>query len=84
MTEDRFLNWLSEALPGESIIYHRGFLAYDIARERFSIAHPERVLFFLHSAIQAAIQAGSCTVTQRRLGKNDFEYIAIKREITHG
>lgn len=67
--------------PGESVVYHRGNLVYD----RGGIL-PQKYRTPEHDAIDASAtiawslyMAGKVHLVQRRLGANDYEYIAVRR-----
>ncbi|MGE3718077.1 MAG: hypothetical protein AB7G07_06745 [Bauldia sp.] len=75
-----FLRWLSEATPGQSVVYFRGFLALDTAS--FSGRVTEEVrnqLVALASEVMAASNGRQVHLLQRRHGYGDYSYIAVAR-----
>lgn len=77
-TEIAFCAWVGLALPGDTIVYHRGFLALD--REDGSSGHPEATqLRRLADRARWAAEAGLVHLVQRRLGPDRFAYLAVAR-----
>lgn len=77
--EARFCTWLADAPSGARIIYYRGLLAFErmpsagvLDQER-----RQRLARLASRALQAA-EDGRVHLLQRRLGDNDYLYIAIK------
>lgn len=80
MDEMEFLGWLGQAEPGESIIYHRGFLALDASSYGHTLAVSERqALARLAHRAWCLGQQGLVHLVQRRNGPDDFTYLAIAR-----
>lgn len=71
MTEAEAINWVRTALKGERITYHSGHLAYDREMRRDGVAINNTANLF--SSWQ---RFGGVALTQRRIGPNDWAYIA--------
>jgi len=79
-----FVNWMAAAQRGEAYEYARGNLAYNRwLRTRLKQAE-EPVPAELNAACDAANDAwraykdGLVTLIQRRMGRDDFSYIAVR------
>lgn len=70
------IGWVDQAMPGDVLEYHRGFLAVDANQ----LCEPDRagLLKLAHRAMRAA-GLGLVHLVQRRNGPNDFSYLAIAR-----
>ena len=66
--EQFFARFIDRAAPGESCIYHHGFLACD----RMQGPTPDADI------AQRLARQGLVFLTQRRLGSRHYEYIATK------
>lgn len=80
LTELELAGWIGQAVPGEALEYHRGFLALDTV-EMFSRLEPaerEELVRMARRAYWAAEQ-GLVHLVQRRLGPDCFSYLAIAR-----
>lgn len=80
LTAVTFCAWLSQAGPGETLVYHRGLLAHDRAPLPGrpitpTIARVDQ----LAECAWCAAQAGLVHLIQRRLGREGFAYTAIAR-----
>lgn len=75
-SELAFIAWINQAMPGDVLEYHRGFLALDVSR----LCEPDRakLLKLAHRAMRGAC-LGFVHLVQRRNGPNDFSYLAIAR-----
>ena len=69
--------WLSNALPGDSVEYYQGDLAYDAYHER-KLRRSSQVQD-IRDAWWWAYEAGYVNLVQRRVGRHNFAYIAQKR-----
>lgn len=67
--------------PGESIVYHRGYIAYDRGEPTKKLPRtPEQVAVNETAKVAWSLyERGRVLLTQRRLGANDYEYIATLR-----
>ena len=80
LTELTFLAWLAQAAPGDSQIYHLGFLAVDAETEFGGLSAQERrSLRMLADAAFRAAEQGLVHLVQARLGTDRFAYLAIAR-----
>ena len=71
--------WIAQAEPGETLVYHRGFLAVDATSVISKLpAEQQRALRLVASALRAAEQ-GLVHLVQARIGPDQFAYIAIAR-----
>jgi hypothetical protein len=72
--------WISQALPGEAIEYHRGFLCID-RTPHGRIKDVEQRCALIDTARRALrlCEQGLVHLVQRRIGPEVFSYIAIAR-----
>lgn len=82
-TSEALSRWVEGAGRGQSFEYYRGFLIqdreYELRFKRRPMSYSDRVL--LNSAANRAwglYLEGAVTLTQRRNGKQDYSYLAIK------
>lgn len=80
LTETMFCAWFGSAVPGDRIVYHRGFLAVDASPLTSTVPDAERraLLSVAERALQLA-DDGLVHLVQRRMGEGDFIYLAIAR-----
>ncbi|TCZ63590.1 hypothetical protein [Roseicella aquatilis] len=80
LTEAMFCTWFGSAVPGDRIVYHRGFLAVDASPLTSIVPDAERraLLRVAERALQLA-EDGLVHLVQRRMGEGDFTYLAIAR-----
>lgn len=80
LTETMFCAWYGSAVPGDRIVYHRGFLAIDVSPLTFKLPDAERrtLLRVAERALQLA-EDGLVHLVQRRIGEGQFIYLAIAR-----
>ncbi len=79
LCESAFRNWLKSARPSSSIEYHRGHLCVD--RQQRLNAPDSEARAALHEVATRALRAaeqGLVHLVQRRHGREDFSYFAIK------
>lgn len=89
VTAATFETWLRRSRPGDSMVYHVGFLAADREDVRFLGAPYNQHAHVFHEPIHSLGDAvwraylhGKVDLVQRRKGerhRQQFEYIAIKR-----
>ncbi len=80
ITEIEFCAWVAQAVPGDRLQYHCGFLAHDAFSLRAEIANKERAeLRKLANRSFWAAEAGLVHLVQERIGTDRFAYIAIAR-----
>lgn len=75
-----FVRKIVSAKRGDRIIYFRGDLAYERFMEGKNSpdAKLPRPINTLANAAYAAYKKAQCFLVQRRVGKNCFEYMAVK------
>ena len=79
-TDLEFCQWVGEALPGEWLEYHRGFLAIDAAPDLSPLRSEERKrLVALAECARWASDHRLVHLVQRRIGPDRFAYLAIAR-----
>jgi hypothetical protein len=72
MTTQEFQRKLFHARRGDRIIYHTGDLQYD------RMQPDARTLRDLANIVWGAYKSGKALLFQKRLGKNEFAYMAVK------
>ena len=72
--------WLGQAVPGDILEYHRGFLALDGAPQASRLDDmARRELVRVGQRAFWAAEQGIVHLVQRRCGPDDFSYLAIAR-----
>jgi hypothetical protein len=72
--------WIAQAAPGETLVYHRGFLAVDATGDVSNLTpERQRTLRGVAAAALRAAEQGLVHLVQARLGPDQFAYIAIAR-----
>lgn len=80
LTDIAFCAWIGQAMPGDRLEYHRGFLGIDTTAVISTLPEPERRrLAALAGAAHRAFEAGLVHLVQVRLGPDRFTYLAIAR-----
>jgi hypothetical protein len=80
LDEVSLLAWIAQAAPGETLVYHRGFLALDATSIISKLpAEHQRALRLMASAALRAAEQGLVHLVQARIGPDQFAYIAIAR-----
>ena len=80
ITEISFYAWVAQALPGEALVYHRGFLVIDTDKLLSKLGdEPRCALRLLADATLRAAEQGLVHLVQMRLSTDCFAYIAIAR-----
>ncbi|WP_050519585.1 hypothetical protein [Pseudorhodobacter antarcticus] len=82
--EIAFCAWVAQAAPGETLVYHRGFLAVDTFGSASPLS-PERRSTLRRTA-DAALRAAEqdlVHLVQARIGPDQFAYIAVARRKPH-
>ena len=75
------LAWLKQASPGDSLEYHRGFLALDRSVRTHAISDDDRrALCRLASLALRLSDRGLINLVQRRIRLDSFSYIAVARK----
>lgn len=80
LTDIEFCAWIGQAMPGDRLEYHRGFLGIDIFPMLGRLADREREeLSRLGSRAFWAAEQGLVHLVQERVGPDRFAYIAVAR-----
>lgn len=79
-TEISFCAWVAQALPGDRLEYHRGFLVLDTFALFTGLSDKERAeLRNLADRAFWAAEQGLVHLVQERVGPDQFAYIAVAR-----
>ena len=84
MDVNQFHDWTFDALPGQAVEYHRGYLAKDREPSKaMSQFDREKVrdLGEVADYAWAAAKAGVVRLVQRRLGDMRYSYLAVRRRM---
>ena len=85
LTEIQFCAWVAQALPGDRLEYHRGFLVLDTFPGLSKLGDNERTeLALLGKRAFWTESQGLVHLVQERLGPDLFSYLAIARPKTRG
>ena len=85
ITEIEFCAWFTQAEPGTSLEYHRGFLVVDLAPFGGPLSSEARSeLSHTSSRAYDLAERGFVHLVQRRLGPDSFSYLAIVRPLPQG
>ena len=77
--ENRFVDWLVDAEPGDTIAYYRGHLAYDRDPQQSKLGEfRRRKLTHLADRAMECCERNQVLLVQRRIGKEDWVYLAIR------
>jgi len=80
LTEIEFCAWVAQAVPGDRLEYHRGFLVLDIFPMFARLPDQQRAeLARLGSRVFWAAEQGLVHLVQERTGPDQFAYIAVAR-----
>ena len=80
ISEIEFCGWVGQAVPGDRLEYHRGFLVLDAFPVISKLADPDRkCLAMLGARAFWAAEAGLVHLVQERIGPDHFAYIAVAR-----
>ena len=80
LKEIELCGWIGQAVSGDRIEYHRGFLVLDTLPRWTSLPERERTeLVRLAARARWAAEQGLVHLVQRRHGPDDFSYFAIAR-----
>jgi hypothetical protein len=80
ISEIEFCGWVGQAVPGDRLEYHRGFLVLDAFPAISKLADPDRKrLALLGTRAFWAAEASLVHLVQERIGQDHFAYIAIAR-----
>ncbi len=80
LTDIEFCAWIGQAMPGDRLEYHRGFLGIDATAVISTLPEPIAAGFrALASAAHRAFEAALVHLVQVRVGPDRFAYLAIAR-----
>jgi len=80
MDEIAFCAWVAQAGPGETLVYHRGFLAVDATGVVSKLlSDQQRALRLVAAAALRAAEQDLVHLVQARIGPDQFAYIAVAR-----
>lgn len=83
LTEIQFCAWVAQAMPGDRLEYHRGFLVLDTFPGLSKLGDNERnELRLLGTRAFWTEAQGLVHLVQERLGPDLFSYLAIARPKT--
>jgi len=83
LTDIEFCAWVAQAVPGDRLEYHRGFLALDAGIDgQTPKSDTRRELGRVARRAWRAAEKGLIHLVQRRNGPVNFSYIAIARPRT--
>jgi hypothetical protein len=78
--EIAFCAWVAQAAPGETLVYHRGFLAVDATGVVSKLlSDQQRGLRLVAAAALRAAEQDLVHLVQARIGPDQFAYIAVAR-----
>ena len=79
LDENHLVDWLVDANAGEAIAYYRGHLAHDRCLSTPVLTIDERrKLIAVANRIMAASDQGLVIPLQRRMGPNEWLYLAVR------
>jgi hypothetical protein len=85
ITEIAFCAWVSQAVPGDALEYHRGFLVVDLTPFGGFLSSEARLeLSSTSTRAYDLAERGFVHLVQRRLGPDSFSYLAIARPLPEG
>jgi len=73
----RYTDWLNKSIRGDRITYYRGFL-FAPKMQRLSPTLDDRRVEGLKKFVYNSYLSNTVTLTQKRHGKFDYEYIAVR------
>jgi hypothetical protein len=78
--EIAFCAWVAQAEPGQTLVYHRGFLAVDATGVVSKLlSDQQRALRLVAAAALRAAEQDLVHLVQARIGPDQFAYIAVAR-----
>lgn len=79
LDENGFVDWLVDAKPGDKIAYYRGHLTYDrTPRANVMDSRSRAVVHAVANRVMATAAKGLVLPVQKRIGPEDYLYIAVK------
>jgi hypothetical protein len=79
LDENGFVDWLIDSFPGDKVVYYRGLLAHDRTPSAKVLApRPRSDLVAVARRVLTMASHGLVHPLQKRMGPNDFLYIAVR------
>ena len=79
LDENAFVDWLIGAGPGDKLVYYRGHLAHDRMPSTEALDGQSRItLQAVANRVMAAASQNLILPVQKRIGPEEFLYIAVK------
>ena len=79
-TEINLCGWIGQAMPGDVLEYHRGFLAHDVSPQSKHRSDDERgELLRIARRAWWASEKGLVHLVQRRHRDGDYSYLVVAR-----
>ncbi len=80
LTEAAFCAWVGQAVPGDRLAYHRGYLAIDTGSEsQFGTPAQRHELRRVADRAWKLAQSGVVHLVQRRDGEAEYTYFVVVR-----
>lgn len=77
--ENAFVDWLIDADPGDKLVYYRGHLAHDRMASTEVLDRQSRIILqAVADRVMVAAAQGLVLPVQKRVGPEEFLYIAVK------
>lgn len=77
--ENTFVDWLIDAEPGDRAVYYRGHLGFDRMPSANVLDRPTRAnLHAVATRVMVAAGQGLVMPVQKRIGDEDYLYLAVK------
>ncbi len=81
LDENGFVDWLIDAKPGDTLVYYRGHLSHDrMPSTKVLDDLRRRRLADVANRVLAAEAQGLVMPVQRRVGRNEWLYLAIRTQ----
>jgi hypothetical protein len=81
LDENGFVDWLTDASPGDKLVYYRGHLGHDRMPSAKVLDRQARVeLHALATRVMVTAAQGLVLPVQKRVGPEDWLYIAVKAQ----
>ena len=74
-TYDKIKSWISNAQPGQRVIYYDGYLAKDLKSGNSNVRQRAKAI---HEVTYHNKDKGNITLVQKKKGQFNYQYIAIK------
>ncbi len=77
-TDGKLCRWIGDAMPGDRLVYHQGFLTVDV-RDQHLPGSARKELRRLAVRAQWAAAQGLIDLVQIRHGPDQYSYVAVAR-----